>query len=86
MEIFIIVSLFVIVIGLIIFSFYNRKNNKKEKEIKNEVSLSLENNLNNFPDIQIIENATIIPSDKNKIIDSNVKNAISILDNSISKS
>lgn len=86
MEIYIIVSLFVIVIGLIIFSFYNRKNNKKEKEIKNEVSLSLENNTNNFPDIQIIENATIIPSDKNKIIDSNVKNAISILDNSISKS
>ena len=56
MEIYIIVSLFVIVIGLIIFSFYNRKNNKKEKEIKNEVSLSLENNTNNFPDIQIIEN------------------------------
>ena len=86
MEIYIIVSLFVIVIGLIIFSFYNRKNNKKEKEIKKEVSLSLENNISNFPDIQIIENATIIPSDKNKIIDSNVKNAISILDNSISKS
>lgn len=86
MEIYIIVSLFVIIIGLIIFSFYKRKNNKKENETKKEVSLSLENNINNFPDIQIIENATIIPSDKNKIIDSNVKNAISILDNSISKS
>ena len=86
MEIYLIIGVLVIVIGIIIFSFYNRKNNKKEKVIKKEVSLSVDNNISNFPDIQIIENATLIPSEKNKIVDSNVKNAISILDNSVSKS
>ena len=86
MEIYLIIGVLVIVTGIIIFSFYNRKNNKKEKVIKKEVSLSLDNHISNFPDIQIIENATLIPSEKNKIVDSNVKNAISILDNSVSKS
>ena len=82
MEIYLIIGVLVIVTGIIIFSFYN----KKEKVIKKEVSLSLDNHISNFPDIQIIENAALIPSEKNKIIDSNVKNAISILDNSVSKS
>ena len=86
MEIYLLIGVLVFVTCIIIFSFYNRKNNKKEKVIKKEISLSVDNNISNFPDIQIIENATVIPSEKNKIVDSNVKNAISILDNSVSKS
>ena len=39
-----------------------------------------------LPDIQIIENFTLIPSEKNKIVDTKVKNAISVLDNSVTKS
>lgn len=85
MEIYLIIGVLVIAIGIIIILFYNRKDNKKEKVVKKEVSLSVNNNISNFPDIQIIENASLIPSEKNKIMDSNVKNAISILDNSVSK-
>lgn len=85
MEIYLIIGVLIIVICIIIFLLYNREDNKKEKVVKKEVSLTVDDNTSNFPDIQIIENATLIPSEKNKIIDSNVKNAISILDNSVSK-
>ena len=76
---FIIILLLVVVSSIVTFIFYKRKNNIKE------VSLSTENKTSNFPNIQIIENDEIIPIEKNKIVDNNVKNAISILDNSISK-
>ena len=81
MGLYIMVGLIVIFVSIVVFSFYNNK----EKVIKKEVSLSLDKNISNFPDIQIIENNTLMPSEKNKITDSNIKNAISILDNSISK-
>lgn len=83
MEIFIatIISIFII----IVFIFLKFKINQEDETIESDISLSVDSNISNFPNIQIIENATLIPSEKNKIIDSNVKNAISILDNSISK-
>lgn len=85
MEIYIIIALIVVIIGIIIFSFYNKKTGENKKEVKKEISLSVYDK-KLLPDIQIIENTTLIPSEKNKIVDAKVKNAISILDNSVSKS
>lgn len=85
MEIYIILGIFVIIASIIIFLFYSRKETKKEIIKKKEVVLLEKNDISNFPDIQIIENAALIPLEKNKIIDSKVKSAISMLDNSIAK-
>lgn len=85
MEIYIIIALLVLIIGIIIFTFYNRKSKETKKEVKKEISLSVYDK-NMLPDIQIIENSALIPAEKNKIVDAKVKNAISVLDNSVSKS
>lgn len=85
MEMYIIIALIVLIIGIITFTFYNRKSKETKKEIKKEISLSVYDK-KMLPDIQIIENFTLIPSEKNKIVDTKVKNAISVLDNSVIKS
>ena len=77
MEIFI----GIIIAILIMVIFFRFKINKKEEKVENEISLSVEDTKNFFPDIRIIENATLIPSEENKIIDNDIKKAISIIDN-----
>lgn len=80
MEIFII-ALIIIIIFVITLKLFITQKNKQEEVIGNEVSLSFDNIDNYFPDIQIIESNTLIPSEKNKIVDENIKKAVSIIDN-----
>lgn len=76
----IVISIFVLSIIILIIQKYcvNRRNinlQHCEKEmIKNNDNYS-------FPDITIIENNEIIPLEKNKIVDIDIKNAISTIDN-----
>ena len=82
MEIFISILVGIIIIGIILFCFLKntvKKNRNEEKEIG-----VLENiDESCFPGIQIIEDERNIPSEKNKIVDSDIKKAISIIDNTI---
>ena len=82
MEIFISILVGIIIIGIILFCFLKntvKKNKNEEKEIG-----VLENiDESCFPGIQIIEDERNIPSEKNKIVDSDIKKAISIIDNTI---
>lgn len=82
MEIFISILVGIIIIGIILFCFLKntvKKNKNEEKEIG-----VLENiDESCFPRIQIIEDERSIPSEKNKIVDSDIKKAISIIDNTI---
>lgn len=77
-------------IGLIIISvilFFTLKNNVKNISSDEKEIAILKDNINNsFPIIQIVENNKIIPSEKNKITDSNIKNAIATIDNVLPKS
>ena len=79
----------VIIVAVLIICFYCQTKNKKDKiqkaVVKKEVSLSNEKLESSFPNIQIIEDASIIPEEKNKIVDSEIKNAIMTLDNAIPK-
>lgn len=85
MEIFVGILLLVVVIvgSLYIFFKYKRNKNNEYKEQKNNLVVNTKENT--FPDIQIIENTTLVPSEKNKIIDSNIKGALSMLDNYVPK-
>lgn len=82
MEIFISILVGIIIIGIILFCFLKntvKKNKNEEKEIG-----VLENiDESCFPRIQIIEDERSIPSEKNKIVDNDIKKAISIIDNTI---
>ena len=77
----------IVIISLIIFLIYNLKskkiiNNSDEKEreiLANNISSS-------FPSIQIVESKDIIPNEKNKIKDIDIKKAISIIDNTVPNS
>lgn len=80
-----------IIIGLIIISIillYYYKKIKCEKISSNEKENTiLKQNISNyFPTVQIIEDNKIIPSEKNKITDSNIKKAIVTIDNMLPKS
>lgn len=80
-----IVALIIIIIFVIVFNLFRASKPKQGEIINNEVSLSSDNIDNYFPDIQIIENNTLIPSEKNKIINEDIKKAVSIVDNYASK-
>lgn len=86
MEIFIIVTLSILVISLFIIMSFRTKINKKVEMVEKENSLSIEMTKNSFPNIQIIENSKLVPLEKNKIVDKDIKNAISIIDNYAPKS
>ena len=82
------VVLIIIVIILVVASYrfmYKRKDNTQDKTVKKEISLSTKDSSSLFPNIQIIEDSSIVPVEKNKIEDKEIKNAISILDNASSK-
>lgn len=76
--------IFVILIFIVIVFRTNR--NKKSEMLENELNLSINHNENSFPDIQIIENLALVPLEENKIVDLEIKNAISMIDNYASKS
>ena len=80
-----IVIIFIIVAFLIYWFMNNKKSNTKDEIVKKEISLSDKEADSNFPNIQIIEDSSIIPLEKNKIIDADIKNAVASLDNAISK-
>ncbi len=79
-----------IIMGLIIISIvlFYYKEIKCEKISSNEKENTiLKQNISNyFPTVQIIEDNKIIPSEKNKITDSNIKKAIATIDNMLPKS
>lgn len=79
-----------IVIGLLITGvilFVLLKNNaKKISSDEKEIAVLKDSIDNSFPIIQIVENNKIIPSEKNKITDSNIKDAIATIDNVLPKS
>lgn len=84
MEIFIIIIL-VIMISISLYFIFKSKTNKNDKINEDKNDLVIDNNINYFPDIQIVEDSTIVPLEKNKIIDKQIKSAISVLDNSVTK-
>ena len=61
---------------------YSNNNNNQEKE----VSLSTKKNESMFPNIQIIEDDSIVPVESNRISDIDIKNAIATIDNISTKS
>ena len=68
----------------IIYYFYKNKNNQNNFVIENEEQNSLalkEENESYFPAIQIIENNSIVPSEKYKIKNEVVKSTLSKIDN-----
>jgi hypothetical protein len=78
----------IIVVLITITAYYflnNRKDKTSEKVVKREISLSDEESTSNFPNIQIVEDLSIIPEEKNKIIEPEIKDAVAILDNATSK-
>lgn len=79
-----------IIIGLVIISgvlfFIIKYNAKRTSSNKKEIAVSQEKISNSFPTIQIVEDNKIIPSEKNKITDVNIKNAIATIDNVLPKS
>ena len=78
----------IIVVLITITAYYvinNRKDKTSEKVVKREISLSDKESTSNFPNIQIIEDLSIIPEEKNKIIEPEIKDAVAILDNATSK-
>lgn len=76
--------IFVILIFIVVVFRTNR--NKKSEILENELNLSINHNENSFPDIQIIENLALVPLEENKVVDLEIKNAISMIDNYASKS
>lgn len=84
MEIFIIIIL-VFLLSICLYSVLKNKTNRIKGMSEYKKDLAIDNNINYFPDIQIVESSSIIPLEKNKITDNQIKNAISVLDNSISK-
>ena len=79
-----------IIIGLIIISiillYYKKIKCEKISSNEKENTILKQNSSNYFPTIQIIEDNKIMPSEKNKIKDSNIKNAIATIDNMLPKS
>lgn len=79
-----------IIIGLIFLSailfFLIKTNMKKMSSDEKEMAVLKSDIGNSFPRVQIVENNKIIPSEKNKITDSNIKNALAIIDNVLLKS
>ncbi len=78
----------VVIVVIVIIAYYiinNRKDKTNEKVVKREISLSDKESSSNFPNIQIIEDSSIIPKEKNKIVDPEIKDAVAILDNATSK-
>lgn len=84
MEIFIIIIL-VFLLSICLYSVLKNKTNRIKGMSEYKKDLAIDNNINYFPDIQIVESSSIILLEKNKITDNQIKNAISVLDNSISK-
>jgi len=84
MEIYIIIIL-VIMISISLYFIFKSKTNKNDKINEDKNDLVIDNNINYFPDIQIVEDSIIVPLEKNKIIDKQIKSAISVLDNSVTK-
>ncbi len=85
MGLFIVIIIVLFFISVILF-FSVRNNAKKIISHAKENIVLKDNKDNYFPSIQIIEDNKIIPSEKNKIIDSNIKNAIGTIDNMLPKS
>lgn len=79
-----------IIIGLIIISiillYYKEIKCEKISSNEKENIILKQNSSNYFPTIQIIEDNKIMPSEKNKITDNNIKNAIATIDNMLPKS
>ena len=74
----------VAIISIVVFIFLNSSYiSNKSKRIKNEISFFINDKENLFPTIQIIENENFVPLEQNKIIESDIKQAISTFDNSI---
>ena len=83
MGIFIgIVVLIICIVILVIWANTtpNKQINDNQGKAKT-AGVSVYNSENSFPDIQIIENENIIPVEENKIIKSDIKEAISLIDN-----
>ncbi len=78
--------LFVILVVCIILMLVFKNKKEESKTDKKENKLTIQNNVDMFPDIKIIEDITIIPEEKNKIVDNKIKNAIAIFDNYVPKS
>lgn len=85
MDLFIYILILLFIVSIIIFLIFkfNKKNINEEE--KNIVLVNDENIPNSFPVIQIIENNEIVPSEKNKITDDKIKNAITTIDNVLPK-
>lgn len=75
-------SISIAVMVFIILLIYILKIEKKKKNNKEqEVGLLINDTENLFPTIKIVENKNLIPDEKNRIKDIDIKKAISIIDN-----
>lgn len=74
-----------LITGVILFVLL-KNNAKKISSDEKEIAVLKDSIDNSFPIIQIVENNKIIPSEKNKITDSNIKDAIATIDNVLPKS
>ena len=86
MEVFIIIIVGVLIMLIVASILFKFKRKKVNEIVISEINLSTEKSKNYFPTIEIIENNSLIPQEKNKIIDNNIKNAISTIDNVLPKS
>ena len=77
-----IVTIVFIIILIYVLKFRKRLDSKEEQK----VGILVNNSNSSFPTIQIVENKTLIPDEKNKIKDSDIKKAISIIDNTVTNS
>lgn len=77
----------IIIIVLIIILIYVLKFKKKlDSNKEQKVGLLINNSESSFPTIQIVENKTFVPDEKNKIKDLEIKKAISTIDNTVTNS
>lgn len=80
-----IVIIFLIIIVFVYF-YFKLRNNQKNKKINNDEIALVKNDTNYFPSIQIIETKNNIPSEKNKIVNKDIKNILMKIDNIVPNS
>lgn len=83
MWILVVSAVIILTMGVIYVFKFNKKNISKEEK---EIGMLASDNNSYFPTIQIVENNLLIPNEKNKINDLDIKKGISIIDNTIANS
>ena len=83
---FLITIIFAVIITSYLYFILKVKTNQNNIEIIEEQSdLVIEEPINYFPKVEVIEDKTLVPLEKNKILDEEIKKVIAAIDNTNSK-